>query len=251
MITKSGYAKAKRYVESNEKLTDKEILFIKKKYPGPCLTISRQSGIEINALCERLIDSFGRYYKSEWAYFDKDLIRQVVIDHHLPERVQKFLIEEKQPILNQMLNELLGIHPPVMELIHRMSRTILNLAEMGNVILIGRGSNVIANKLPNAVHLRLISPLNRRIFDLQNRKNISRDWAQKILEKEDKNRKEFMKSVFKKNIDDPSNYHAVINISIFSEEELSGLIADIVKEKVPFREKSSLYSISPHMKMIN
>jgi cytidylate kinase len=182
------------------------------------------------------MNDLGEYYSADWAYFDKELLRKVAEDHHLPERVQKFLNEEKRPILNQMLNELLGIHPPIMELVHKMARTILNLAEFGNVIIIGRGSNLITNHLSNTVHFRFIAPLNKRNEDLQKSKNISRDWAQKIIIKEDENRKGFLNRVFKKDIDDPTIYHAVINMSKYSENELVKIIESIVKNKVPVKK---------------
>ena len=237
MISKSGYAKAKRYVESHISLSEREINRVKKQFPGPCITISRQGGIDIQPLCEKIMNDLGESYSADWAYFDKELLQKVIEDHHLPDRVQKFLNEEKRPVLNQMLNELLGIHPPIMELIHRMTRTILNLAEFGNVILVGRGSNLITSHLSNAVHFRFISPLNKRIEDLQNRKNISRDWAQKIIMKEDENRKGFLQRVFKKDIDDPAIYHAVINLSKYSEKELISTIETIVKNKLPVNKK--------------
>jgi len=237
MIPLSGYAKAKKYVDSFSKLNEKELIKLKKKYPGPCVTISRQSGIDIQILCEKLIHTLKNYYPSNWAYFDKDLLRKVLEDHHLSLRLQKFLDEERLPKINQMLNELLGIHPPILELIHRMSKTILNLAEIGNVILIGRGSNVISSHLKNTLNIRLIAPLEYRIIELQRKNNMTRDWANKILLREDKNRKDFLYRTFKKNINDPTIYHTVINCSLFNLDELVEYIVDLVKIKNPHRKE--------------
>lgn len=95
MLPLSGYAKAKKYVDFHSKLSDREIIQLKKKYPGPCLTISRQCGIDVSKLCENLVKEFSIYYQSDWAYFDKQLIQKVLLDHNLPERVQKFLQKKK------------------------------------------------------------------------------------------------------------------------------------------------------------
>lgn len=241
MIPLTGYAKAKKYVESHAKLSEREIYELKKKYPGPCLTISRQGGIETNLLCEKLISVLNQYYSTEWAYFDKDLIRKVISNHHLAPRIQKFLTEERQSTMGQMFNELLGVHPPMLELIHKMTNTIQNLAEVGNVILIGRGSNIVTSKFNNAYHIRLVAPLDWRIKKLQLSKNIEKDWAKNILLREDKNRKDFLYRTFKKDIENPLLYHTVINTSLLSFEDLVNGIVQLVKSKFP-KNNSSISS---------
>lgn len=238
MMPLNGYAKAKKYVDMHTKVTDSELLSLRKKYPCPCITISRQRGIKTDSLCNKLINALHYHYPSDWAFFNKDLLRRVIDDHQLPERIKKFLREERQSRLNQMLNELLKIHPPILELIHKMSKTILNLAEIGNVIIIGRGSNIITSHLKNAVHIRLIAPLNYRAEQFQKGKNISKELAKKILTSVDKNRIDFLYRTFKKNIDDPLNYQAVFNVSFFSWYELTDIIVKIVLTQIPIQSKS-------------
>lgn len=233
MIPLYGYAKAKKYADSHAKLTDQEILQLKKKNPGPCLTISRQSGIEVNSICNKLVDLFGTYYSSDWAYFDKDLIRKVISDHNLSPRIQKFLSEERESVIGQMFNEMLCLHPPMLELIHKMGYTMLNLAEIGNIILIGRGSNIITSHLSNAYHIRLVAPLNQRIKHLQESRDIKKEWAKKVLLREDENRKTFLLKTFHRDIDDPLLYHSTINVSQFSFNELVNFIVESVRSKYP------------------
>jgi hypothetical protein len=229
MIPLSGYAKAKKYVDTHIKQTESEILQFKKKHPGPCLTISRQSGIDIHPICRKLVDKLSFHYGTEWAYFDKDLLRKVLNDHNLPQHVIKFLNEDKPSTFNQMLNELLGIHPPILKLTHKMINTIKNLAEIGNVILIGRGANIITFYLNNSFHIRLVAPFESRLKYLIERKKLSKDLAKKILTKEDDVRKKYFYQTFRKDINDPTLYHKIINVSLFKEEELvEDLIHNII-----------------------
>lgn len=127
------------------------------------------------------------------------MIRKVIEDHQLPVRFQKFLTEERIPTISQMLNELMGIHPPIMKLVHKMANTILNLAEIGNVILIGRGSNVITSHLKNAFHIRLVAPIDYRVKLMQESKDISKEQAKTEIIKEDSNRRDFLFRTFKRN----------------------------------------------------
>ena len=236
MIPLSGYAKAKKYVDYHSKLSDKEILQLKKKYPGPCLTISRQCGLDTSKLCESLVKEFSRYYKTEWAYFDKQLIQKVLLDHNLPERVQKFFAEEKISTLSQMLNELLGIHPPLHKLFKDMMRTVLNLAEFGNVILVGRGSNIITAHLKNSYHIRLVASLDYRIANLSKIMKIKSDEARKIIIKEEKNRKDFIFKNFHQNLENPLLYNITIDIEKFTFGELFEQINKSVQLKFPKSE---------------
>lgn len=234
MIPLSGYAKAKKYVDIHSQLTEREIIQLKKRNPGPCLTISRQSGIDTHKICNELVSQLSQHYKSDWAFFDKDLIRKVIEDHQLPVRFQKFLTEERIPTISQMLNELMGIHPPIMKLVHKMANTILNLAEIGNVILIGRGSNVITSHLKNAFHIRLVAPIDYRVKLMQESKDISKEQAKTEIIKEDSNRRDFLIRTFKKEIDDPLLYHLVLNIQQFSFEQIIQNITNLVKNNRPY-----------------
>lgn len=236
MIPLHGYAKAKKYVDRHSKLTDEQILYLKKKNPGPCLTISRESGIETSFLCERLVEELSNYYKVEWAYFDKEIIDKVISDYNLPERLQRYLSEERVPPFSQMLNELLGIHPPLLKLIKRMIRTIMDLGEIGNVILIGRGANIITMQLKNSYHIRLVAPIKDRIAQLQNTMNIYYEEAKAIMTKEDENRKDFLIRTFKQEIDNPLNYNQIINISRFNTNELIQNIFESIKIKYPHNQ---------------
>ena len=233
MIPLDGYAKAKIYVDSHAKLTELEIARYKKKFPGPCLTLSRQSGIDTTTLCEKLVELFKTYYSEKWAYFDNDLIKKVINDHDLSPRIQKYLSEERESTISQILNELLGIHPPIIKLIHQMMDTIINLAEFGHIILIGRGSNLITSHLNNSYHIRLVAPFENRIKCVQKSKNVTQDMAKKMLFKEDQNRKDYLFKTFKKNIDDPLFYNLTINTAKYSFGDLVKTIFEAVKTKFP------------------
>ena len=233
MLPLTGYSKAKKYVDFHSKLSDREIIQLKKKYPGPCLTISRQCGIDVSKLCENLVKEFSIYYQSDWAYFDKQLIQKVLLDHNLPERVQKFFAEEKISTLSQMLNELLGIHPPLRKLFKDMMKTVLNLAEFGNVILVGRGSNIITAHLKNSYHIRLVASLDYRIANLSKLMKIKSDETRKIIIKEEKNRKEFISKNYHQNLENPLLYNMTIDIEKFTFNELLKQIKKSIQLKFP------------------
>ena len=235
MQLSGSLSKARKYVESHAKLRE-DTSTRKKIKPGPCLTISRQCGINTDKIGNLLVKYFNKRKKEEmgdWAIFDKNLIDKVLNDNDLPERLNKFMTEEKISTMNSMLGELLKVHPPILKLLHKTSSTIFKLAELGNVIIVGRGGNLVTAGLKNTFHIRLVAPQNRRIDEVQKILDISKKDAEKMINHEDKIREEYFQKHFHKDINDPLLYHVVLNVDNFEIDTLIKIIAEMVILKFP------------------
>ena len=144
-----AYEKSKRYIESHTQRLDQQ--FIKREL-YPCITISRQTGAGSKPVCEKLINIMDEYSEFEgvkWAFFDRNLIERVLEDHNLPKQISEFMQEGKYKHLSSTVYELLGLKPAEWTLVHKTTDTILQLARMGNAVIVGRGSNIITSKLKN------------------------------------------------------------------------------------------------------
>lgn len=232
MSENSAFVKAKHYVETH--VHDSETG--RKGTIGPCITISRETGAGSGLIAEKLIQLLSPLSKDQdapWAVFDKNLIEKVLEDHHLPKQIAKFLGEEKKSLLTQTMNEMLGVHPPLLKLYHKETETILHLAHVGNCILIGRAANIITASVKNAFHIRLVAPLELRIKNVQEFYGNSKNEAVDFVKKEDAKRNAFMKDHFNKNAADPLLYHMIINTGYFSLDEVAKIIAESVMSKFP------------------
>ena len=118
-----------------------------------------------------------------WRVFDRSLMAKVLEDHNLPARFSKFISEDAQNAVDEVLDELLGLHPPSWGIVQQSVETILNLMRTGNVILVGWGANAIAAKLTNVFHVRLVASLERRIARIQAREHLSRNEALAFIER--------------------------------------------------------------------
>ncbi|MFA7229159.1 MAG: cytidylate kinase family protein, partial [Melioribacteraceae bacterium] len=160
------YEKARIYIDKHYQLTSESKIHKRKLNPGPVITISRETGVGAASICEKLTGYFNRHAVddyNDWTYFDRDLIEKIMEDHHLPEHFRKFLLEEKPTKVDSWFGEILGISPSKIYLLHKTTHTIMKLAEFGNAIIVGRGSNIILSRKANAFHIRLVAPLNFRI----------------------------------------------------------------------------------------
>lgn len=191
------------------------------------ITISRQAGCGAALVAERLAQLLKGWNKSTavpWTVFDRNLIEQVLKDHDLPVRFAKYLPEDRVSEIQDMMDELFGIHPSTWTIVEHTAETILRLTQLGNVILIGRGANIITGKLPGVFHVRLVAPLEDRIEHAHRFYNMTPTEARDFILREDKGRARYLKKYFEADVNDPLHYHLIINTSLISYEAAAGLI---------------------------
>src|SRR5262252_5850149 len=99
------------------------------------VTISRQAG------CGALVvgESLAQYLQARspkgmrpWAVFDRNLVEQVLEDHHLPKRLAKFMPEDRISEVADTIEDLFGLHPPSWILVRKTAQTMLRLAQVGH-----------------------------------------------------------------------------------------------------------------------
>jgi cytidylate kinase len=194
----------------------------------PAVTISRQTGAGGTSVALKLAELLQARLPGQscqWTVFDRNLVEKVLEDHHLPSRLAQFMPEDRVSAIGDAMEELLGLHPSSSSLVHQMTETILQLAELGNVILVGRGANVITASLPNVFHVRLIGSLERRIERVQARHKVTREAARKFIRKEDAGRRRYLLRYLGKAIDDPLLYHLIINTDWVPVDQAAELVA--------------------------
>ena len=197
----------------------------------PTITLSRQTGSGARSIAEKLaayLQERDPARPSPWTVFDKNLVQRILEDHHLPERLARYVPEERVSEIDYAVEELLGLHPSSWTMIQHTTETILRLAQLGNVILIGRAAFIVASKLKNAFHVRLIASVEARVARIQEFYCLNRRQAEEFLRHEDRQRKRYVKRYFGRNIEDPLLYHLSINTDLVSYDEATRIIGDAV-----------------------
>jgi cytidylate kinase len=163
-----------------------------------------------------------------WTVFDRNLVQKVLEEHHLSARIADYMPEKHKSMLTDIFEELLGLHPSSWTLVHQTARTILHLACLGNVILVGRGANVVTRKLPNVFHVRLVGSVDKRTAHVQRVYGFDQKAALEFVRREDKGRRRYVKEHLHEDIDNPALYHLVINTDLIGFDEATRLIGDEV-----------------------
>ena len=174
------------------------------------------------------MDDYSEFENVKWAFFDRNLIEKVLEDHHLPKQISEFMQEGKYKHVTSTVYELLGLKPAEWTLVHKTTDTILQLARMGNVVIVGRGSNIITSNLKNTFHVRLIASLEKRVEHIKSLMDMNEKDALAYIKKEDENRKKYLKSYFHADADDPLLYHMTVNTDLLTHKGAAYLIAEAV-----------------------
>ena len=196
----------------------------------PAITISREEGAGGLTVASSLADYLKQRSAAQdvWTVFSQHLVAEVLEENNLNKNVGDFMKEGHKGTLTDAIEELLGLHPSTWTLVEQTNATILRLAQMGNVILVGRGGNIITSDLENVFHVRLVGSLEKRIEQAQKVFNLDRKSAISYIKKKDKARKRYVKDNFDKNIDDPLLYHVTINTDLVQYDEAAQLIGEEV-----------------------
>jgi cytidylate kinase len=197
----------------------------------PAITISRMAGAGGYTVASKLAEYLQTHVpgRCEWTVFDRNLIEKVLEDHHLHKRIAAFMAENQhKSMITDSIEEYLGLHPSMWTLVQQTAETMLHLAAMGHVILVGRGGSVITGRLPNVFHVRLVGSLEKRIEHAQEVHELDRQAAIEWVKKEDKGRSRYVKENYDKDSDDPLLYHLVLNTDLIPYDDAARLIADEV-----------------------
>jgi cytidylate kinase len=197
------------------------------------VTISRQAGCGAFVVAEKLGHYLQEHLSGDcpWTVLDRNLIEKVLADHNLPISLARLLPEDRASQIEDILADVFEVHPSVQTIIQQSTETVLKLAGLGNVILIGRGSTVITAHLPHVFHVRLVAPLENRIrhaCKFYSDFNKTEAAARQFCLNEDLGRERYLKKYFNTDINDPLLYHMIINTGLVGYEEAARLIGEAV-----------------------
>jgi cytidylate kinase len=196
--------------------------------PRLFLTLSRQPGAGAISIGEKIAEFLNAEKKitwpTPWKVFDKDLLKTIVEEHNLPEKCKKYMPEGKLSTIQDILDDMLGLHPSAIALVHRTNETLLHLAHLGNTIIVGRGGCLVTRKLQGGFHVRLVGSLDKRVRRVIEFSKLNKNEAEKLVAKEEKDRKKYFDEYFNKNIEDPSLYDLTLNTDFISFDDAAKII---------------------------
>jgi hypothetical protein len=165
--------------------------------PNAVLTVSREFGSGGREIGRAVAGALG------YRYVDRDLILAEIrkdgpkweqwardLDEHCP------TVWEKYDWSYRGFAALMQLH-------------ILEQAEQGGVVIMGRGGNFLLKDVPHAYRIRVTARLEDRMERVVKRESVDRDTARWLCEKTDNERACFLHAIYGGRWDDPAEYDRV------------------------------------------
>ena len=199
------------------------------------ITISRQFGAGGKTLGKMIADEFG------YTFADSEIIKSVAemanVSTHFVETVEKeaggkfsrFISKMvSKPLVERVLKDERGYIDEEIYLDY-LVLIIAQMADDGNVVILGRGSQYILNDHPDAYHVLLIDEFENRVQFMMANYELSKSRAAQVVRAEDKRRRNLYQKLGKTDYDNPFLYHLVLNMSKLSLEQALVQVCKLVE----------------------
>lgn len=193
--------------------SDSEHRFPKRKGRKPIITISRSFGARGAALALELQDRLG--YK----VWDKELLKVISEKLNKSDEFVQALDEHYQNPVEDAIFGFMNQPGTNLNYMLYLVKAVGAIERLGRAIIVGRGANYICQRA-DSFHIRVVCPLKTRIENYAEREQITLVQATKIVEQKDKERADFTRKNFNREIDDPNDYDLMINSGSFTMDEM-------------------------------
>lgn len=188
------------------------------------ITISRQFGAGGETLGRMIADELG------YTFADNEVIQRIAKEASVSPNFVKLVEQEGGTRLSKVISKMVSkrwvgriladdrgyideqIYMDYLVLI------IAQIADEGGAVILGRGSQYILKDHPDTFHILLINELDNRVKFLEERYDMLNKKAIQTVNNEDKRRANLYSKLGKKDYDNSSLYHMVLNMGRFTLE---------------------------------
>ncbi|MGI9537526.1 MAG: cytidylate kinase family protein [Desulfocapsaceae bacterium] len=198
------------------------------------ITISRQIGSLGDEIAKATADTLG------YQYIEKVQISEILSKCGFSiSDIDK--LDEKKPSVWQTLSMQTEIFS------HFIRAAVNELAARKNVVIVGRGAQVILQDIPGVLSVRVIAPFKTRVSRLMEQRGYDEKDAHRIVRQTDRDSSGYLSNYFEANLNDNGLYDLVINTRAMTLKESVEMItcavgADKIKESPQMSE--ALYDLS-------
>lgn len=120
-----------------------------------------------------------------------------------------------------------------------MQSALLNHAVRDNIVIMGRGANLLLKDIPHVLSIRIMAPMAERVQRIMQREAVNQVTAQWMIKKIDQERSCFLYSMYGKHAETPDGYDLVINTGSRSFEAVAEMVKTLLEEKEKLRTSES------------
>jgi cytidylate kinase len=182
------------------------------------VTISRGSYSRGKEIAEKVAA------KLNYNCISRDLLLEVSKKYNIPEVKLVHAIHDAPNILDRLNRK-------KDKYVAFIKSTLIDHLKQDNVVYHGLAGHFFVMHVPHALKVRVIMDMDERVQLEMERKSISERKARRMLEADDKQRREWSKDLYGIDTADPSLYDIVLNIGQINVNDAVDLICDTVSKK--------------------
>lgn len=124
-------------------------------------------------------------------------------------------------------------------------------ADAGNVVIVGRGAQVLLCDRRTVLHVRVVAPLDQRVVYVARREGLDEAGARARIQLKDRNRLRFIQTQEHRHPDDPLLYDLVVNTAVLDLDSAVDLVLLALERKarrlgVPQKELGPASGATPY-----
>ena len=210
------------------------------------ITISRQFGAGARTIGKMIADKLG------YTFADSEIIKKIAEAANVSPNFVNTVEKEGGSNISKLIERMVS-----MKLVERVligeqgfmdERLYLDyliiiisqVAEEGDVVILGRGSQYILNDHPDAYHILLIDEFDNRVKFIEENYNVSNRRAAMIVNSEEKRRMNLYQKLGKTDYNNSDLYHLVLNMSRIDFQKALELVFTLIS--TPAEQKPSIES---------
>lgn len=185
---------------------------------SPLITISREKGSGGRIIAQLVVKKL----RSPWKLYHKEIIEEIAKNSHLERKLVEEIDEKKLSLIEEIIDDFFGKKYLSLTRYQKLlTQTIAKIVQRGYAVIVGRGAEYLA---PYALKVRIICEMEQRIKNLMKYEKLTRDEAINLIEKSDKERADFIRTLYHHDIKKAHHYDLVIctseNLSIEDAAEI-------------------------------
>ena len=197
----------------------------KKAEYQPIITISREAGARGAELASLLAQ------KLDFKFWDKDLLQAIAVHSKSDQKFLQSLDERRRHAIEDAVLGFVQNAGSNIRYFRSLIRIVKTIESHGKSIIVGRGANYICS-LVSSLHVRIVRPFHLRVNDYAIRHEVSKNEANRTLQKIDRERADFIKHNFHRDVNEPTDYDIILNSGEFTMDELANIVIATYQEKI-------------------
>lgn len=203
------------------------------------ITISREYGSGGGEVAARLAKQLG------WRLIDHEVVVRVARELGVSEADVEVHDERAESLFARILTSMQSIQPPIYvesstlpillananDYREALNKVVSAAVEAGNVVIVGRASQMRLAQRRDVLHVRIVASLERRILYVMSREGLDSDTARSRVQSKDRDRARYLQMEYQRDPADAHLYDLVVNTDILDLDSTVDLINFALERK--------------------